>query len=35
MHLHANGPGAQYTQGVIEQSVIFHIIDQAMSLTEK
>lgn len=33
--LHANGPGAQYAQGVVEQSVIFHIIDQAMSLTEK
>ncbi|MCJ8301788.1 alkaline phosphatase [Shewanella sp.] len=30
--LHATGPGAHLAQGVIEQNVIFHIINQAQSL---
>lgn len=30
--LHAAGPGSQYVQGVIEQSVVFHVIDQALDL---
>lgn len=30
--LHATGPGANLVQGVIEQNVIFHIINQAQSL---
>ena len=30
--LHAQGPGAHLAQGVIEQSVVFHIIDQALGL---
>ncbi|MFT4926999.1 MAG: alkaline phosphatase [Phenylobacterium sp.] len=32
--LHATGPGAQYAQGVVEQSVVFHLIDQALDLTK-
>ncbi|MCU4676146.1 alkaline phosphatase [Catenovulum sp. 2E275] len=32
--LHATGPGAHLAQGVIEQNVVFHIIDQALELTE-
>ncbi|MCE9685218.1 alkaline phosphatase [Shewanella sp. AS16] len=30
--LHATGPGSQLAQGVIEQNVIFHIINQAQQL---
>jgi len=30
--LHASGPGAQLAQGVIEQSVIYHLINQALDL---
>lgn len=30
--LHAKGPGAQYAQGVVEQSVVFHLINQALDL---
>ena len=30
--LHAKGPGAQFTQGVVEQSVVFHLINQALDL---
>ncbi|WP_064792002.1 alkaline phosphatase [Shewanella woodyi] len=30
--LHATGPGSHLVQGVIEQNVIFHIINQAQSL---
>ena len=30
--LHATGPGSHLAQGVIEQNVIFHIINQAQSL---
>lgn len=33
--LHASGPGAQLAQGVIEQSVIFHLINQALGLVEE
>ncbi len=32
--LHASGPGSQYAQGVVEQSVVFHLIDQALGLIE-
>lgn len=32
--LHATGPGAQYAQGVVEQSVIFHLINQALGLVK-
>ncbi len=32
--VHAMGPGAQLVQGNIEQSVIFHIINKALGLTE-
>lgn len=32
--LHATGPGSQYAQGTIEQSVVFHLIDQALGLIE-
>lgn len=32
--LHAKGPGAQYAQGVIEQSRVFHIINKALGLTK-
>ncbi len=31
--LHANGPGAQLVQGVVEQNMVFHVIDQALDLT--
>ena len=30
--IHAQGPGAQWVQGVIEQNVIFHLINQAAEL---
>jgi alkaline phosphatase len=30
--VHAIGPGAQFLQGVIEQNVIFHVINQAVEL---
>ncbi len=30
--LHAQGPGSQLVQGVVEQSVIFHVINQALDL---
>lgn len=30
--LHAQGPGAHLAQGVIEQNVVFHIINKALSL---
>ncbi|MCO7223927.1 alkaline phosphatase [Pleionea sp. CnH1-48] len=30
--LHAMGPGAQFVQGTIEQSVVFHVINQALNL---
>ena len=30
--LHATGPGSDLVQGVMEQNVIFHIINQAQSL---
>lgn len=30
--LHASGPGSHLVQGVIEQSVIFHIINQSLNL---
>ncbi|WP_417346930.1 alkaline phosphatase [Ferrimonas sp.] len=33
--LHATGPGAQYVQGVIEQSQVFHLIDDALNLVAK
>lgn len=33
--LHATGPGSQLVQGVIEQSVIFHLINQALNLVEE
>ncbi|NRA72672.1 MAG: alkaline phosphatase [Gammaproteobacteria bacterium] len=33
--LHAQGPGAQMVQGVMEQNMVFHIINQALALTEK
>ena len=32
--LHATGPGSQYAQGVVEQSVIFHLINQALDLVK-
>lgn len=32
--LHAAGPGAHRVQGVIEQNVVFHVIDRALGLTE-
>ena len=31
--LHASGPGAFRVNGVIEQNLIFHVIDQALELT--
>ncbi len=31
--LHAQGPGAQAVSGTIEQSVVYHIINRALSLT--
>jgi alkaline phosphatase len=33
--LHAQGPGAQLAQGVIEQNVVFHLINQALELTQQ
>jgi len=33
--LHAKGPGAQLAQGVIEQNVVFHLINQALELTQQ
>jgi len=30
--IHANGPGSQLVQGVVEQSVFFHVINQALDL---
>lgn len=33
--LHASGPGAHLAQGVIEQSVVFHIINESLSLIAK
>ncbi|GAB2700292.1 alkaline phosphatase [Aliiglaciecola sp. 3_MG-2023] len=33
--LHAIGPGSQLVQGVIEQNVIFHLINQALNLVEE
>lgn len=33
--LHATGPGAQLAQGVIEQSVVFHLINQALDLVNE
>ncbi|MFT5757742.1 MAG: alkaline phosphatase [Alteromonadaceae bacterium] len=30
--LHAFGPGAQFAQGVMEQNVIFHLINQSLNL---
>ncbi len=33
--LHATGPGAYRVNGVIEQNLIFHVIDQALELTSQ
>lgn len=33
--LHAQGPGAQLAQGVIEQNVIFHLINQSLGLIKE
>ena len=33
--LHASGPGSQLVQGVVEQSVVFHIIEQALDLIQE
>ena len=33
--LHAKGPGAQLVQGVVEQSVVFHLIEQALDLIQE
>jgi alkaline phosphatase len=33
--LHASGPGAHLAQGVIEQNVVFHLINQALELTQQ
>jgi alkaline phosphatase len=33
--LHAKGPGAHLAQGVIEQNVVFHLINQALELTQQ
>ena len=33
--LHAYGPGAQLVQGVIEQNVVFQVINQSLNLIEK
>ncbi|WAJ70309.1 alkaline phosphatase [Catenovulum adriaticum] len=33
--LHATGPGAHLVQGVVEQNLIFHVVDQALGLTEE
>ncbi len=33
--LHGTGPGSQLIQGVIEQSVVFHLINQSLGLLEE
>ncbi|MGZ9899558.1 alkaline phosphatase [Shewanella gaetbuli] len=33
--LHAQGPGAQLVQGVVEQSVVFHLIEQSLDLIQE
>ncbi|MFT2091225.1 alkaline phosphatase [Paraglaciecola sp. 2405UD69-4] len=33
--LHAQGPGSQLVQGVIEQSVVFHLMNQALDLVNE
>lgn len=33
--LHARGPGAQLVQGVMEQSMVFHVINQALGLVNE
>jgi alkaline phosphatase len=33
--LHATGPGSQLVQGVVEQNVVFHLINQALDLVEE
>ncbi|GGW95230.1 alkaline phosphatase [Alteromonas halophila] len=33
--LHATGPGSQIVQGVVEQNVVFHVINQALGLIEE
>lgn len=33
--LHAQGPGSQLVQGVVEQSVVFHLIEQALDLIQE
>jgi len=33
--LHATGPGSQLAQGVVEQNVVFHLINQALGLIKE
>lgn len=33
--LHAKGPGSQLAQGVVEQNVVFHLINQALGLVNE
>ena len=33
--LHASGPGSQLAQGVVEQNVVFHLINQALDLVSE
>ena len=33
--LHATGPGSQLAQGVVEQNVVFHLINQALGLVNE
>lgn len=33
--LHATGPGSQLVQGVVEQNVVFHLVNQALGLIEE
>ena len=33
--LHAKGPGAQLAQGVVEQNVVFHLVNQALELIKQ
>ncbi len=33
--LHAKGPGAQLVQGVVEQSMVFHVINRALGLIKE
>lgn len=33
--LHAQGPGAQLAQGVVEQNIVFHLINQALDLVDE